>query len=421
MKIRIKNVKVVDPDSSFNGLVMTIETENGVIRTIGKESSGVVDFVIEHENLHISPSWVDSAVAYRDPGTEWQESLDSLHTTAVAGGIGHVIGLPNTSPVVQSKEALAYFKGFSANKVVSFHNLSALTKDCKGHDFTEWQDLHTHGALGFTDGEHCIQNSDILLKALQYLQPLGSIVIQKPLDSFLAMHGQMHEGIASTKLGLKGIPNAAEEIIIQRDLNLLAYSGIKSNTSILHFSSISSAGSVDLIRKAKAAGLPVSCDISAYQLLFTDEDLAEFESNLKVLPPYRSQNDIEALLHGLKDGTIDAIHSGHNPWDSEHKELEFDLASFGSIGMQTMFSVLNEKLNLEEIINKIAINPRKLYKLEKVNIEIGEKVDFTLFDPSLAYIYTEANNTSNSKNSPIFGKNLKGKALHIIKGDKISK
>jgi dihydroorotase len=416
MKIRIKNVKVVDPNSPYNGQVHTIETENDIVKSIGKETSTTVDHTIEHGNLHISPSWIDSGVAYRDPGSEWQESLESLYKTALEGGIGHVIGFPNTSPSVQSKEALAYFRGFSENKKVSFHNLAALTKDCKGQDFTEWQDLHTHGALGFTDGEHCIQNSDILLKALQYLQPLGSILVQKPLDSFLAMHGQMNEGIASTKLGLKGIPNAAEEIIIQRDLNLLAYSDIKSDAAILHFSGISTAGSVDLIRKAKAAGLPVSCDISAYQLLFTDEDLFEFESNLKVLPPYRSKNDIKTLLKGLTDGTIDIIHSGHSPWDSEHKELEFDLAAFGSIGMQTMFSVLIGKLDLEEIIKKIAINPRKIYKLEEIKIDKGSKVDFTLFDPELAYTYSEINNMSNSKNSPIFGRKLMGKALGVLKG-----
>jgi dihydroorotase len=421
MKIRIKNVKVVDPNSPFNGKVVTIETENGFIKSIGSETSTLVDKSFEHENMHISPSWVDSGVAYRDPGTEWHESLDSLFATAIEGGIGHVIGFPNTTPVIQSKAALTYFKAFSEKKPVHFHNLGALTKDCKGEDFTEWQDLHSHGVLGFSDGEQSIQNADILLKALQYLQPLGSIVVQKPLDSFLGMYGQMHEGIASTKLGLKGIPNAAEEIIIQRDLNLLAYSGIKSEKSILHFSSISTAGSVELIRNAKKIGLPISCDVSAYQLLFTDEDLVDFESNLKVLPPYRSQKDIDALLLGLKDGTVDCIHSGHSPWDSEHKELEFDLAEFGSIGMQTMFSVLNEKLKLDEIILKIAINPRKIYKLEAIKIDIGQKVDFTIFDPALTYTYSESSNVSNSKNSPIFGRKLKGKALGIIQGNVISK
>ncbi len=421
MKIRITNVKVLDPGSPYHEKVLTIETDNGLISSIGEASSHKVDREIVGDNLHASLSWVDSAVAYRDPGTEWQESLDSLYKTAVAGGIGHVIGFPNTHPTVQTKASLAYFKAFSEHKAVQFHNLCALTKDCQGQDFTEWQDLHTHGALGFTDGAHSIQNPDILLKALQYLQPLGSLFVQKPLDSFLGMHGQMHEGVASTKLGLKGIPNAAEEIVIQRDLNLLAYAGIKSDKSILHFSSISTAQSVDLIRKAKAAGLPVSCDISAYQLLFTDEDLAEFDSNLKVLPPYRSQSDIDALIAGIKDGTIDCIHSGHSPWDSEHKEMAFDLAEFGSIGMQTMFSVLCGKLSLAEIIQAIAINPRKIYNLPPESIKVGSKVDLTLFDPNNTYVYSETNNTSNSKNSPIFGRELNGKAIHVLQGTLISK
>jgi dihydroorotase len=421
MKIRIKDVKIVDPSSPFNGKTLCIEGQDGIITYIGQASTLKVDLEIQHENLHISPSWVDSGVAYRDPGTEWQESLESLYKTAIAGGIGHVIGFPNTSPAVQSKEALSYFQGFSIGKTVQFHNLAALTQNCLGQEFTEWQDLHTHGAKGFSDGQHSIQNPDILLKAMQYLQPLGSLLVQKPMDKYLGMHGQMHEGVASTKLGLKGIPSAAEELMIQRDLDLLRYSGIKAEHPILHFSGISTIGSVEHIKKAKAEGLPVSCDISAYQLLFIDEDLTEFDSNLKVLPPYRSKNDQKALLKALKDGTIDCAQSGHSPWDSEHKELEFDLAEFGTIGMQTLFSVLNNHLDLETIIQKIALGPREVYKLKQVKIDVGQEFDFTMFDPAMEYVYSEEINTSLSKNSPIFGQNLKGKSFGILKGKQISK
>jgi dihydroorotase len=421
MKIYLPNVKIVDANSPHNGRQAAIIIENGCIVSIEEPSAEKVkcDLCLDHKNLHISASWVDSSVSYRDPGSEWQESLGSLYNTAKAGGIGHIIGFPNTKPIVQTKESLSYFKNFSDAKVSTFHNLAALSIDCEGKDFTDWLDLHVNGAKGFTEGEVSVKNPDLFLKSLQYLAPLNSVLVQKPIDSYLSMFGQMHEGIQSTLLGLKGISSTAEEIVIERDLSLLRYLNIESQKPVLHFTGISTQRSVNLIRAAKNEGLAISCDVSAHHLIFKDTDLYDFDSNLKVLPPYRAESDQKALIEGLKDGTIDAIASHHSPWDAEHKELEFDLSEFGNIGMQTLFAVLNTHTNLstELIISKITDKVRHIYNLEPVSIIKGQKADFTVFDPGLENVYDLNNNMSNCKNSPFLNQKLKGKALGIIKGN----
>jgi dihydroorotase len=281
-------------------------------------------------------------------------------------------------------------------------------------------DLHYNGAVGFSDGKNSIQSSDILLKTLQYLEPLGTILVNKSEDKYLSMFGQMHEGITSTMLGLKGIPSAAEEIMIMRDLKLLEYSGIKPDKPLLHFSTISTEESVNLIREAKKKGLPVSCDIAAHQLAFTDETLLDFDTNLKVFPPFRSKSDIAALIEGLKDGTIDMIVSDHNPLDAEHKNVEFDVADFGVLGIQTLFSVINtySELSLELIVEKIATNPRKLFGLEAVKIEVGQPANLTVFESENFSVFEENEIKSASKNSPFVGKKLKGKAVAVFNNEK---
>ena len=309
---------------------------------------------------------------------------------------------------------------FSKNNLVSFLDYAAVTKNCEGKDFTDMMDLHYNGAIGFSDGKNPIQSSDILLKTLQYLHPLNTILVTKSEDKYLSMFGQMHEGITSTILGLKGIPSAAEEIMIMRDLKLLEYSGIKSEHSLLHFSTISTLQSVNLIREAKAKGLPISCDIAAHQLAFTDESLLDFDTNLKVSPPFRSKSDVDALIEGLKDGTIDMIVSDHNPLDAEHKTVEFDVADFGVLGIQTLFSVVNtySGLDLETIIEKIVVNPRKLLKIESTKIAIGEKANLTVFDPNQEFVFEEKNILSLSKNSPFIENKLKGRGVAVVNNGK---
>jgi dihydroorotase len=421
MKVLVKNACILDPSSSFHKKTMDVAVVGGLISAISQKIE-IFDFdeVIDGENIYISTGWVDGGVHYKDPGEEWLENLESLQEAALAGGITTVIGFPNTHPTVQSKESLSYFKNFSKYNLLQLLNLGAVTKGCEGKDFTDMMDLHYNGAVGFSDGKNSIQSSDILLKTLQYLEPLGTLLVNKSEDKYLSMFGQMHEGITSTMLGLKGIPSAAEEIMIMRDLKLLEYSGIKSDKPLLHFSTISTEESVNLIREAKKKGLPVSCDIAAHQLAFTDESLIDFDTDLKVFPPFRSKSDIEALKKGLQDDTIDMIVSDHNPLDAEHKNVEFDVADFGVIGTQTLFSVINtfSDLDLEMIIEKITTNPRRLFGLESPGIEVGKAANLTVFQSMNTSNFSESGIKSISKNSPFKGKVLNGSVLAVFNNGK---
>lgn len=425
MRILLKSVKIIDSSSEFNGRTKDILIENGIIQQISDEVESSADHAISGENLYVSAGWIDMRVSSKDPGYESKEDLTTLSTAAMTGGFTEIVTLPNTKPVVQTKEAIAYVKSFSLSQLINIYPTGAVTRNCEGKDFTEMLDLHQAGAAAFTDGEHTLWNADILLKTLQYLAPIDALLMNRPEEQSLTIFGQMHEGIESTLLGMKGIPSTAEELMLMRDLKLLEYflgeNFYPNNNSCLHFSTISTKNSVELIRQAKAKGLPVSCDVAAHQLAFTDKDLRGFDTNLKVKPPFRSQKDIEALQNGLEDGTIDVIVSDHNPQDEESKNLEFDLADFGIIGLETAFSVINtfSNLSIEKIIEKLTTNPRKLLRLEKISIKEGNQANLSIFDPGKVWIYESKNIQSKSKNSPFIDKKLRGKIKAVINKGKI--
>lgn len=421
MKILIKKAKVIDTNSPFHHQIVDILVNDGMIQEIG-EISASADKELSGDNLCVSVGWMDMRVMSQDPGHETVEDLESLCNAAANGGFTEIATLPNTHPTVQTKESLAYFKRFAAGNVVSIHPLAAVTKNCEGKDFTEMYDLHKAGAVAFTDGEKPLWNADIFLKTLQYLHPIEALLINKPEEPTLSIFGQMHEGITSTLLGMKGISETTEEIMIMRDLKLLEYANLQSEQPILHFSTISTAQSVALIREAKAKGLPVSCDIAAHQLAFIDEDLMSFDTNLKVNPPFRTKEAIEALKAGLADGTIDVIVSDHNPQDEEAKKLEFDMAAFGIIGLQTAFAVANtfSNLSVEQLVDKLTNQPRKLLRQANPAIAVGEQANLTIFDPTQEWVLEEKDILSKSKNTPFVGKTLKGKALAVINNDRVN-
>jgi dihydroorotase len=421
MKILIRSAKIICKSSDFNGQTKDLFIENGIIRQIGDVIILEADEIIEGEDICVSVGWFDMRVHAKEPGHEYKESLESMETTALAGGFTEIALLPNTQPVVQTRESVNYLK--RSGEKVKFYPMAAVTIKCEGKDFTEMIDLHEAGAVAFTDGEHAIQNPDIFLKSLQYLTQFGGVLINHPEENSLTHFGQMHDGSVSTFLGMKGMPQMAEEIMLMRDLKLLEYvmqtPFIDNFTekSILHFSCISSAESVNLIRMGKEMGLPISCDVAAHQLCFTENNLIDFDSNFKVNPPFRTQEDVEALWEGLYDGTIDVIVSDHNPQDEESKKLEFDMAEFGVIGLETVFSSVNQynqNLSLGEIIEKITDNPRKILQLNSPQIEGGVKANLTVFSESIEWIYEEKSIISKSKNSPFIGKKLKGKVLKVI-------
>ncbi len=412
MKILIRAVEIIDSQSPFNGSVKSILIVNGIISRIDDKIETDADIIIEEENLKVSIGWFDMRVSTGDPGNEYREDLYSIKNAAAAGGFTEIALLPNTHPVVQTKESILYQKTKAAIHAVQVHPIAAVTLDNKGVELTEMIDLHHAGAVAFSDGNHPLQNSDMVLKVLQYMQPFGGLFINRPEDTLLTKFGVMNEGLPATLLGMKGMPKMAESMMIMRDLKILNYTGGK-----IHFSCISTSESVEIIKQAKKNGLQVTCDIAAHQIAFDDTFLSDFDSAYKVNPPFRNQNDIEALWEGLADGTIDVIVSDHQPHEEEGKNLEFEMAEFGIIGLETAFSVINtynKKITLIKLIEKFSKRPREILNIYIPKIEEGALANLTFFNEKKEWIYKGENIISKSKNSPFIGMTLKGKVLGII-------
>ncbi|MCF0071935.1 dihydroorotase [Dyadobacter sp. CY261] len=422
MKLLVNSVRVIDKKSPFNGQVTDLLIEDGKIKQIGDRLDGAGAQVIDGNGLCVSAGWVDMRVQGRDPGFEHKEDLHSVREAASRGGFTEIVLLPNTQPVTDSKDTLNYIRHSGFGGLVTLHPAAAVTKKAEGVDFTEMMDLHQAGAIAFTDGENPVQNADLLLKTILYLRPLNALLINRPEDRELTLYGQMHEGVTSTLLGMKGMPSLAEEMMLIRDLKLLEYA-LEKNTydtsaPVLHVSLLSTATSVQLIREAKAKGLPVSCDIAAHQLAFEDKDLLGFDTNLKVNPPFRSAEDNAAIREGLADGTIDAIVSDHNPHDEESKNLEFDHADFGITGLETAFALaaMHSGLNVGDVIEKLTTQPRHILRLPEVGIAEGATANLTFFDPNAEWVFDRS--YSKSKNTPFLGQTLKGKVRGVINNGK---
>jgi dihydroorotase len=414
MKILIQSPEIIDSQSSFHKKEKNVLLNNGRIVEIGDRNYSA-DRVIKAEGMKLSIGWFDLGTFVGDPGLEHKEDLDSASKAAAAGGFTEIAVLPNTVPSVQSKNEVAYITHGNDNRLVQIHALASVTRNNKGEELTEMIDLHEAGAVAFTDGLKPIWHTDILLKSLQYLQKFDGLLIDHPEDIWLNMFGQMHEGLQSTMLGLKGMPRIAEDIMVSKSLELLGYAGGR-----LHLSRLSTGKAVDLIRNAKKK-LQVSCDIAAYQPLLDDTTLVDFDTNYKVNPPLREKADNDALIKGLRDGTIDVLCSGHTPHEEESKSLEFDMADFGLINLQTFGAnlvALSKAVDLDVLLEKVTINPRRLLNLEIPRIEVDEKANLTLFDPNKTWTLDDRTNLSKAKNSPWFGKEITGKVVAVFNNNR---
>jgi len=411
MKILIQSPTILNSSSPFHKKKKNVLIQNGRIAEIG-DKNYAADKVINAKNMILSAGWFDLGAYVGDPGSEQHEDIESLMKAAAAGGFTEVAVLPNTKPSVQSKNDISYLINSNDSRLVQIHALASVTRNNKGEELTEMIDLHEAGAIAFTDGLKSVWHTDIFLKSLQYLQKFNGLLIDHPEDTWLNLFGQMHEGINSTKLGLKGMPRIAEELPLSRNIELLNYAGGK-----VHFSRLSTVKSIDLVRAAKKRGLAVSCDITGYQSLMDDSVLEDFDTNYKVNPPLREKADKDALIKGLNDGTIDVLCSGHLPHDEESKNLEFDLADFGIINIQTFGSnltTLSELVSWEDLIEKVTTAPRSLLGVEVPLIDLDQKANLTLFDPECEWTLNTKSNLSKSKNSPWFGKQVKGKAVAVF-------
>jgi dihydroorotase len=416
MKILIKQACIVDPTSSFNGQITDIFIEDGIIKQIGNELSVSFDKEISIEGLYLSPGWMDVFSNFADPGYEFKETLETGAQAAASGGYTDVIVIPNTNPVIHNKANIEYIIQKSRALPVNIYPAGAITKNTEGKELAEMFDMQISGAVAFTDGIHSIQSSGLLLKALQYVKAFDGIIIQLPDDKSINPQGLMNEGIISTQLGLPGKPAMAEELVIARDVKLARYAESK-----IHFTGISTKKSLDYIQRGKE-NTSVSCSVTPYHLFFCDEDMRDYDTNLKVDPPLRSKEDRDALRKAVIGGTIDCIATHHLPHEFDSKTLEFEYAKYGMIGLETTYAVLNtclEKITQERLVQLLSTNPRKVFKKEVAGIHENEKAILTLFAPKQKWRVTESDFKSKSKNSPFVGQELTGKVIGIMNKEKL--
>jgi dihydroorotase len=414
MKILIQAPEILDPDSPFHQKVKNVLIQNGRIAAIGDKNFSA-DKIIKAEGMMLSIGWFDLGTFIGDPGLEYKEDLDSGTRAAAAGGFTEIAMLPNTVPCVQTKNEISYLVRGNENRLVQIHPLASVTQSNKGEELTEMIDLHTSGAVGFTDGLKPVWHTDIFLKSLQYIQKFDGVLIDHPEDYWLNLFGQMHEGVNSTRLGLKGMPRIAEEIVIGKSLELLQYAGGR-----LHLARISTPKSLEQIKAAKKK-LKVTCDVTVYQALLDDSMLAGFDTNYKVNPPLRERADNDSIIKGLRDGTIDVLCSGHMPQDEESKNLEFDRAEFGIVTLQTFcahLKTLSKYVDWDVLIEKVTRGPRNVLQLNVPRIAEDTMANLTLIDPNHKWILDDTTNRSKSKNSPWYGTELTGKAIAVFNNGK---
>ncbi|MGF7078225.1 dihydroorotase [Mucilaginibacter sp. UYCu711] len=406
MNLLIKSATIVDPNSSFNQQVADILIKNGTITEIAKNIKADVT-VFDATGKYLSPGFFDLNCNIGELGLESKENLKTGTAAAAAGGFTGIALMPNTQPPVHSKAEVEYLLNRAKGNLVDVYPLGTLSHKREGKDLAEMYDMYLSGAKAFTDGDRPVQDAGLMERALLYTKGFEATVFSYPEDTAIAGKAKVNEGEMSTLLGMKGIPSLAEELMIARDLYLAEYTNSK-----IHFSTISTARSVELIKEAKKKGLNVTCDVAAHHLVLTDDALAGFDSLYKVKPPLRTRKDVKALIAGLKDGTIDAIVSQHTPHEIEFKDVEFEVAEFGIIGFQTAFALaLKAGLSVDLIVKKLAINPRAILDLEQVTIAADQKANLVVFDTTAEWEYTKENNKSKSYNSPYIGETIKGQVL----------
>ena len=415
MSILFQSVKVIDSQSKYNNKIVDVLVNKGFIESIGKNIEPPKKCKIIHgKELHLSPGLMDLHVNYRDPGYDWKEDLNTGIQASAKGGFTSVLYMPSNNPSTNSKVQVDYIRNATKGSVVEVLPAGNITVDHQGQQLTELYEMSQSGVKAFTDDRNSIQKADVMKLALLYTKNFDGLVMNQPNDKTISSEGKMNEGTASTKLGLKGIPALAEEVMLARDIELVEYTQGK-----FHASRISTKKSVEIIRAAKKKGLNVSADVAIHNLILQDQDCATFDSNYKVFPPLRTSEDIKALIEGLKDGTIDAICSDHCPEDVEHKVLTFDQANFGIIGAQTVLPLaleLQKELGLHIIIDALSHNPRKLLGIARLTIEEGAEANLCCFSTSDEWTFNEESIVSKSKNTPFLNRTFKTKVWGTVKG-----
>ena len=420
------NGNIVDPHNSLNEEGGLIVGEDGKIEGIGKKvnSNNIPsrEKFIDLKGKYIFPGIVDMRVFVGEPGYEYKENFRTLSNAALSGGVTSVVTMPNTDPVIDNVSIVDFHKrrGRDKSKINIFPTAS-LTVNTEGKNITEFGLLQNKGIIAFTDGTKTIQNTRIMSRIMNSARDLNSLILQHAEDYELSQNGMINDGIIATKLGLQGIPEMAEIIIVERDLALL-----ESIKCRYHISQLSSAKSVEIIRNKKE-NIKFSCGVSINNLSLNENDIGDFKTFLKLSPPLRTEEDRISLVRGLSDGTIDVIVSDHKPEDEEQKRLTFAQAETGASGIETLLSLSlehyqNGSVKLETIIKALTSNPAKILKIDKGTLSVGSDADFCIVDLNKPWIVKQENLHSKSKNTSIENKKLQGKVMNtFVKGEELFK
>lgn len=420
MKIILKQVRLLNPEQKLDR-EDNLLIENGVIKKIGglTDSDFKTSQVFDFENKICVPGLFDMHVHLREPGREDEETIETGSNAAAAGGFTGVACMPNTTPDIDSAEIVRFIKEKSKDHLVDVYPVAAATLERKGEALSPMLELVESGAVAFSDDGKFIKTSAILRSVMEYTRMFDTPVIEHCEDESFA-EGVMNEGITSTLLGLPAIPNISEELIVARDIMMAEFIGAK-----VHIAHISTKGAVELVRNAKKRGVKVTAEVTPHHFSLTDDYIKTYDTNYKMSPPLRTKMDVSAIIEGLKDGTIDVIASDHAPHSIEEKEMEFIYAPNGIIGLETMLGLAlselihKKHLTLEQLVEKMSINPRKILNINVPQIAEGEKADLTIIDKDHIWTVDIAKFKSKSKNSPFDKRLLTGKSIAVINNCKM--
>jgi dihydroorotase len=410
----IKGAMLIDPASKLEKRGDILIEKGKIVRLgrMAKAPNGLE--VIDARELVVTPGWLDMHVHFRQPGREDEETVESGASAAAAGGFTAACPMPNTTPVADTREVIEFLIEEGKQTLIEVFPIAAATKGREGKELSEMADLVEAGAVAFSDDGCAIATAALTRRAMEYANMFDVPIIEHAEEPTLCLSGAMNEGKYSTRLGLAGMPTVAEDIIVARDILLAQYTGAH-----VHIAHISSAQSIELVRQAKAKGLRVSCEATPHHFTLTDEALRDYDTNAKMNPPLRSQRDVEAVLEGLQDGTIEVIATDHAPHSPQEKDVEFAAAPFGIIGLETALGLIITRLvktgvlSLSEAVAKVAVHPRRILKLPPVTLQEGQFANLTLFSPERRWSVSKNSFYSKCRNSPFIGWELTGKVYGV--------